>query len=335
MAPTTSSAPRRRTSEKNPIFWQERTHQMRSGPRIMRRFALIGPVAIALVILGITLTLFQIYNPTREFALYATWLVQAIVMVRAIIAGANVISREHVGQTWDALVLTGVSTRQILLGKWNAAMGRVGPWMLGLGVLRLATIPIYMMALTHRYAWRTLGRYTTYGYSYENLPTIEWLAWASFVAVVATVLLTVLEVMACTALGMAASAVMRRGMTALAFAFSIRFTPVVLFAAFTRYELGGNARVWRVMEFTPLALADSGTSPLAVLSLPLVMWTRGDHERALGGVLLAVLLLGGIMISSLAVSWLAIRLSRALPHSRAATESPAPAFRAARALAGD
>ena len=75
---------------------------------------------------------------------------------------------------------------------------------------------------------------------------VAGVAWAVPLAVVMTVVLTVLEVLCCTALGLAASAVTRRGTTAAISAILIRFTPVILFAGMTRYEVGGFSwRWWR------------------------------------------------------------------------------------------
>jgi hypothetical protein len=131
-----------------------------------------------------------------------------------------------------------------------------------------------------------------------------------------TVGLTILEVMCCTAIGLAASAVTRRGITAMAWAIMIRFLPVVLLAAFTRYELGGGAHSYRVLRFAPFALADGGTAPLSRLSVPLTPMSCDTHGDALLGLTLATLLILALMMTSLGIAWAAIRMTGALPAAR-------------------
>src|SRR5258708_4576339 len=139
--------------EDNPIVWQELVHQRRNAPTPLQRWWLLGPLIITGMIVLVASTLTQVDYPTRELGIYMIWIVQTATVVRALLAGANAISREHVGLTWDSLVLTGISARQILFGKWRAVLRRVGPWMVMLGVIRLVMIPIFMVALVNRYAW--------------------------------------------------------------------------------------------------------------------------------------------------------------------------------------
>lgn len=309
------------TTSENPIAWQETTHQTRSAPRILRHWARVGPLVLVLMLVLVVITLQDIEFSTREFAIFCIWFVQIATALRALIAGANAISREHVNLTWDTLVLTGVSARQILLGKWFAAMRRVAPWMLALGALRLALIPVFHMALVNFWAWQSsiYSNYNGYSPSYYDQPCIDgvmWVPWAHLLAVAMTVGLTILEVMCCTAIGLAASAVTRRGITAMAWAIMIRFLPVVLLAAFTRYELGSGAHSYRVLRFAPFALADGGTAPLSRLSVPLTPMSCDTHGDALVGLTLATLLILALMVVSLGIAWAAIRLTGALPATR-------------------
>src|SRR5690349_8167744 len=90
----------------NPVLWQEMTHQQRSTPRWMRRSSVVGVVALALLLAFTTATLLSSEGyPTTQFLLYAIWILHIAAALRSLTAGANVISREHVGQTWDALAL--------------------------------------------------------------------------------------------------------------------------------------------------------------------------------------------------------------------------------------
>src|SRR5688572_27134370 len=154
----------------NPILWQEFTHQVRSGPRWMRWGSVFGILLAASAILYTLSTLSKIDAPTRELALIIIWIIHSATAVRAIVAGANTISREHVGQTWDALVLTGVSARRILFGKWRAALWRVRGWTLMLGIVRLVMLPVFVLALINRFIYRNAyqynASYSSNGYYY-------------------------------------------------------------------------------------------------------------------------------------------------------------------------
>jgi hypothetical protein len=302
----------RLTRTKNPILWQELTHQERTSPRWMRLgkyFSIAAVIAIVAFILA-TLTAPDGY-PTTLIALYSIWIIHAATAVRAIAAGANAISREHVGLTWDALALTGVSARRIFFGKWRAALFHVRGWMVVLGLIRLATLPIFPLALVKTFAWYACGRYTYYC---DNEIEFSLVTWAVPLAVVMTVVLTLLEVLCCTALGLAASALTRRGTTAAISAILIRFTPVILFAGMTRYEVGGFS--WRWWRYMPFTIADGGTTPLMRLVLPLMPWTTDQHVAALPGLFLSTLLLLLLLWASLAAGLLIVRHTGALPHLR-------------------
>jgi hypothetical protein len=303
----------------NPIEWQEMKHQERSIPAYMRRYWWLAPLLLALAVGGVASMLSEVTAPTRETALYVIWIVHALAVARALASGANAISREHVGLTWDTLVMTGVSARSILFGKWLGVLRHAAPWMLLLATVRLAMLPVFMLALVNRYAWRhSYGGYSGSGYYgtayYGTSPYIDWVPWATLLAVALTVVLTVLELLACTALGLAASAVLRRGWLALMTAFCIRFAPVVFFAAFTYYEVGDSPS-WRILRFPWLTLADGGTAPLYALALPLNSWTSGTHINAIPGALMSALLLLALLAGALLVTWHSIRSSGALPES--------------------
>lgn len=302
----------------NPILWQESTHQDRGMKHWRKRWRWIGYVIVMLLIGLVASTLNDIQYGTRETATFVIWTIHICACLFSIVAGANVISREHVGATWDALVLTGVSARSILWGKWRAALRRAGGWLLLLGITRLAMLPIYSYALLNRFAyWTSYGTNSSRFNDPDARFEIELIAWAALLSVVMTVVLTVLEVLACTALGMAASALTKRGAFAIVVASIIRFAPVAIFAGFTFYELrDAPYRAYRWWRFTPFALADGGTSPLYMLALPAVNWTRGRHMEALPGLLLASGMLTIILIVSLLVAWWCIRRSGALAEMK-------------------
>jgi ABC-type transport system involved in multi-copper enzyme maturation permease subunit len=301
----------------NPVEWQEVKSQYRRIPAFIRRWWLSIPISMTLIVIGIALTLSEVDNPTRDLAIHAIWIFHIITVIRALVAGSTAVSREYAGRTWEPLILTGISVRHILLGKWLGVLHHVAPWMFGLGALRLIMLPVLMLAFVNRYAWWTYYRsgssspntYNYTSYSYNN--DISWVASAVLLAVGFTVILTILEVMSSAAIGLAASAVTRRSWLAMIVAFAVRFVPVLLFAAVTRDQVGDGPS-WRVLRFTPLALADSGSAALYQLVLPLTRWTVTAHVTALSGVLLAIGLLTALLAVALVVAWFAIRASGAL-----------------------
>ncbi len=298
----------------NPIEWQESRQQTHRSTGI-RLSMWLGLALLVIAVTAIVLTLDNFSTPTQQLAIYLIWIVHAVVASRAISAGANAISREHVGKTWDSLVLTGVSARQILIGKWLGVLNRVSGWMLIFGAVRIVMVPVFMMSLLYRYAWFNGGVSVSQYYG-DRLPTpIGWVAWATILAVVMSAMLAVLEVAACTALGMAASAWTRRGWTAMIAAFCIRLVPVALFAGFTRYQMG-TGPYWRTLSFPALSLADAGTGPLWQLSLPLTGWTINEHVTALPGLATATLMLIWFTVLSLSAAWWAIRRDGALQKGK-------------------
>jgi hypothetical protein len=308
----------------NPILWQERVHQEARAPR-WSRYGLIAGLLVGALLVALTVWLLITGDgyTAMQLALFVVWGVQAVTMMRAIIAGANVISREHVGQTWDALVLTGVSARQIVLGKWRAALYAIRGWLLTLGVVRIAMLPVFCLGILKIFAIVSFGRYSTTPSYRSYYWDIEWVPWAWILAVVLSVGITLLEVLCCTALGMAASALTRRPIPAAVGAIAVRFFPVITFAAFMRYQLGVTY-FWRWWGETPFALSDSGTSAMMVLALPNMPWTRGDHERTLPGLALACAMLCLMLVFALVLTRFAIRRDGALRRHRASMPEVEP-----------
>lgn len=308
-------ANRIRVPLKNPILWQEINHFTRTS-RTWRRWEL----PLGLVMVGAALAVMYSYVARNvgyealRYAVPAIWVIHGIVALRALIAGANVISREHIGQTWDSLVLTGVSARHILLGKLLATLRTVMPWMLLLGTLRLVMLPLMSVSLLQTYAYVSCYR-SSYGCD-EYLPAAGWVPWAWFGAAILTLVATVLEVLACVALGLACSAITRRPISAAVLAILIRFIPVALFATFARHSLG-NTYFWRYWSFWPFTIADGGTVGLMEMAFPLIRWTQGEHAEVLPGVFGAVGLLALILVGSLAVTLWVFRREGALRHHTA------------------
>jgi ABC-type transport system involved in multi-copper enzyme maturation permease subunit len=321
------------TRSSNPVERIETKYQQRHIPAVVRRWWLVAPVILGAVIIGILLTLREIDNPTRDLAIYAIWLVQIITAARALAAGASAISREHHERTWDTLVMTGISARQILLGKLLGVMYRVAPWMFALGAMRLIMLPVLMLAFVNRVAYWVVGNGNNYSY-YSNgidyLPTISWVAWAAMLAVVMTVVLTMLDALCCAAIGLAASAVTRRSWLALIAAFCVRFAPVVIFGLFSRSQMGNFLFLGRILRYPPLALADGGSGALYQLVVPVTNRAWLVQTDALPGLAMTTGLFLSLLGASLVVAWAAIRASGALPKPKAAAgrsvRKPFPVF---------
>ncbi|MBX3063468.1 MAG: hypothetical protein KF726_10865 [Anaerolineae bacterium] len=299
-------------SGSNPILWRELLYFRRVAQRWQRHESIIvlvlTVVALAVSAYLLDFNHFRLNNGLLT-VIMMLWIFHAMVSIRAIIAGAGAVSREHIGMTWDTLVLTGISARRILSGKLRAALLSVMPWMLGFGVLRLLTLPLMSLSLTSTYAYYQC--YVRSSTTFCDSAAITWIPWAWILAVVLTVLLTVLEVLSCVALGMVGSALTRRSITAAVLALCIRFAPVAIFAGFARYRLG-NTWFWQYWSFTPFTLADGGTVGLMQLAFPLISWTRGDHVGALPGLLGVTVLLLVILVGSLLLTLVALKRGGAL-----------------------
>ena len=305
------------TKPRNPIHWQELNYFHRTAQGWQRYEFPIGLLIVGSMMAVMWYFVQSNFNyGAMQLAIPVIWVFHALVGLRAIIAGVNVISREHVGLTWDSLVLTGVSGRQILLGKFGAALLTVMPWAVLLSLLRAVMLPLLSLQLLQTYAGYSSYYAGSSSYSsYYVLPSATWVPWAWLLAPILTVVLTVLEVMACVALGLVASAVTRRTMPAAVLAISIRFAPIAVFAGFARYSLG-NTWFWRYWGYTPFTLADGGTVSLMQMTFPLISWTQGDHLAALPGILGTAVMLMLFLLGSLGVALWLLRQQGALRHQQ-------------------
>ena len=316
----------------NPILSKEHTYFQRIGRRwrywefligiVLTAFALIFILSMLNSNVGYTLNRTS-RNTSFFFILMSVWVVHTTVIIRAILAGVSVISREHVGQTWESLVLTGVSVRQILFGKLRAALRTVMPWMLILGILRVVILPLITYYTIQRITLRCLANAAA---SYANGSTyyvssfctqMDWVPWAWIAAPLVAVLLTMLEVVACVSLGLAASAITRRSVTAAVLAISVRFLPVAAFAGFAIYEVGDSGWFFRYLRYSPFTIADGGMSGLLQLVNPTGYRFAGSQIDALPGLLGVALMLGIFVIGSWYTSLWVLRRGGALSHAQA------------------
>src|SRR4051812_22370417 len=83
---------------------------------------------------------------TMFWAQLAVWVVHTATIFRCISFGVYAMSREYEGQTWEPLIMTGVSIPQIIIGKWRATLRRSCGYLIALGLVRLLILPITMVA---------------------------------------------------------------------------------------------------------------------------------------------------------------------------------------------
>lgn len=137
----------------NPVSRAERTYQQRSTkqPRPWRRWVnrtvkwlmitlaliLFGGLFLASVLLRDPTPIVDKLNPLPNLLGILVSMYHLLLMFQTISLTANSISREKEAQTWDMLVLTGIDARQIVRGKWWAAVQHQLPKYLLLGLLRI------------------------------------------------------------------------------------------------------------------------------------------------------------------------------------------------------
>jgi ABC-type transport system involved in multi-copper enzyme maturation permease subunit len=261
----------------NPIFRRERAYYAGAlaGMRWPTLFLL---PSLTLAVLAVNLFWYDSYYFSFPTELWFAWIFHAGVSIFAIIESANAVSREYTEQTWEALILTGISAQQILFGKFRAVFYRLKWWTLGLIVIRLEI----MILLT----LRIRGGY----------PTIFPGSWGLIlIALIAMPLISLLEVACCAALSLAASALIRHRAGAMALALAIRFTPVILFgfAVVTNASANGNM----LILYTQFGLADGATVP----NILLMLGSKLDPQLQLVA-LPALLLSAGFLVGILLVS---------------------------------
>jgi hypothetical protein len=289
----------------NPIIRREMFRKSRSRSH----WPWLGGAAGFGILVAVTVALFDSLKdteaPTRELAIQVVWLVNAIVALRSIWAGAAIASREFTAPTWESLLITGIGARRLFLGNWRAALRVAAPWMLALGVMRLVMLPLSMLGITTRFAGFVVA---TYGppSAYQPYPDwlifYDWVPWAAVVAVVAAVALTILEVLICTALGVALSFLTRHSTAAILTACALRLMPLVINVIQAVFDGTLNlSNPYAIFTHAAMAMADLGTSPLSRLAAPYMLWSRTTHSGALYGLSLAfgmglTLLCGAVLV---------------------------------------
>src|SRR3982750_2708656 len=98
----------------NPIYQRELIVSERATRRHRRRS--IGLVIALVAILCALFALLLVMYPSSYgqrftwmfFPAWAVWVIYAVTVLQTIIASAGIVNREHIKQTWEPMVLTGI-----------------------------------------------------------------------------------------------------------------------------------------------------------------------------------------------------------------------------------
>lgn len=266
----------------NPILRAEINHQQRTIPRWLQWFDRFGVVVVALVVSFVLLYLPAVNDlygtasmPSQQLLsmlLAVSWITQLVVILRGLLGGLNTMHQ----QQWDVLALTGISPRQLFIGKWWSALHQLRGWLLALGIIKLAAAAVVILNLIvfcYRNPLQSLSTQIDY-YSHGPRPLIEsaflllptdFPALPSVERIVVTgaltVATTVLEVMASTALGVAGGLVPHK-VIGLVSVLVLRFSPVVGFTLFPNAPFTSGRLEWRWLEYTWFSLADGGSTAI-------------------------------------------------------------------------
>jgi hypothetical protein len=286
----------------NPIFRREmirlerRTvaHRWRSAAIILSLISILGML--------FALLLWMYPSPYGQsyiwmfFPAWSTWVIYAITVLQAIVASTSILG-EFTQQTWEQLIVTGISVRRILFGNWLAALHRIRGWLFFLIIARIAVLPIYLLVSVKvalpvcSYAICVLQ---------PPAPLSIW-----FVAIGITVVLTILDILCCSLIGLAASAITGNSRFAAVFAILVRFSPLVVFLAFGFNDLN----FWEWWASPPFALVDGGTAPAVQLIMPLSL--SDVHFEPFLGLLLITSALTLIFLAMLSATLVILRINGA------------------------
>jgi hypothetical protein len=140
-----------------------------------------------------------------------------VVQFRTIVLATHSLAREREGNTWELVVMTGISSADVIRGKWWAVVQQQLPTYLWLGALRACAI------IWFGYAQSTLTR-TFIGYYWYEPPTAIILSHPLILlyTFAGIMLLTLLNLGFTAACGLAGAALMEKSSTALARGIAMR-----------------------------------------------------------------------------------------------------------------
>ncbi len=299
----------------------------------------VGIVAVslllALLLIPVMVDNVTVNDPTGptmfQLSQLVIWIMYIATVIRAVIAGASSISHDTYSVVWDELKVTGISERRFLLGKWWAAFYQMRGWIVALGIIRLALVCLWMVEyVIFMYRMILLPCYyevTHHASSprcaieigYRAFDYAGWQKWSPLfipASVGSVVALTVFELMASTAVGIAAGLLLRHRSRAMLGGIFVRFLPIVTFSLWPNvyssayYIPASYIWAWRWLEYTWFSLADDGMT--GVMRMAGLTGYFPADDRSVEGIPLALIAGFGMLILlfalSMITSWVILRL---------------------------
>ncbi len=191
---------------------------------------------------------------------WTIWVIYAVTVSQTIIASIGILGAEYTYQTWEPLIITGISARRIMVGTWLAALHRVRGWIFFLVIARIAVLPVYLIVSAKVAPFEC--QYFSGNCIWQ--PFVYSTGW--ILAITTTVIFTLLDILCCSIIGLAASVIMRHSRFAATFAVLLRFSPLIIFMMF-----GFNDNnFWEWWAAPAFALVDGGTAPAIQLIMPML-----------------------------------------------------------------
>lgn len=268
----------------NPILRLEIKHQQRTVPRWLQWFDRFGVIVLALVI-SLALFLLPIkddlygshswlYPEIDIFLPLLLWIAQLLIILRCVFASVNTMHYHRGWKQWDVMVLTGMTRKQILIGKFWGTLYQLRGWMVAIGIINLAVAALvstnlivfcYRNPLEELRAemsispWMDIASYD-YAMSLQagDCPEPRTIGQIGLI-VIHTIAISILATMVSTAVGLMGGLI---GNQAIGFvvALTCRLAPVFIFTLFPDYPYAGGYIVWRWYEYTWFSFADGGAT---------------------------------------------------------------------------
>lgn len=279
----------------NPILERELRHQRSTARLWAQRLDVFGVVAAALVIFaGMIIYCINIRDYYLGYSFYGNYenlqvillvfgVVYILAILRGVLAGVGVMNTQSINSfDWDLLVLAGLNTRQILIGKWWMALRQIRGWVVALGIIRIGLVAafagqhsFYFFFYHTQQLGTRIGNCESY-YGADLAQTADCIAtlpsppmvveWPVSMPILLGmgIIITLLEGAACTGIGIASALIFKfNGIAAFAGMF-LRALPVWGLLIFPNYRdpyVPHNLFLWWY-SYTWFALLDGGTTAL-------------------------------------------------------------------------
>lgn len=267
----------------NPVLRAEINYQQRIVPRWLQWFDRFGVIVVALII-SLVLLIFPImddrygtggylYGSMHDPLLVLLWISQFIVIFRCVFVGANAMQHHNGPQENDIIVLTGISRKQVLTGRYWATLYQLRGWIIAFGIIKLATFAFVILSLTI-YCYRSpmdsvIRQLRFYG---GRTPPLDWALGLLqgtlprlpdtsriLLAGIHIPTIAILEIMVSSAIGIVGGLLPQK-VIGLIVAILLRFIPIINFSLRPDYPHALGYFLWRWYEYTLFSLVDGGSS---------------------------------------------------------------------------